>query len=179
MYYINMTIFIPKRGTTLYNMYASTKLTDKVYIENQGTFIITEVIAVIFYKYPHYRRAYVIKKHETKYCNKNDGETYPVTRGTSLPGINESVDIICMATARRFDLLKNMVHNLEKEYGKEIYLIPDLFWLRCTSLLYNTKGIRPTVNSYNIKTLITPYMDGKKINRKYMIYEKENTENEA
>lgn len=147
-----MTIFIPKKGTSLYNMYASTQVDDKYYIEEaEGSMLFTQGVAVIFYKYPDYRRAYVVSLHSEK----------SVVNGTKLPGIKESVDILYRATGRKFDLLKRMVHNMEKRYGKKIYLIKDTFWLRSTSLIEKFNGKESAATAENIEKIIRPYIEQK------------------
>lgn len=147
-----MTIFIPKKGTTLYNMYASTQVNEKYYSdEAEGSFLETEGIAVIFYKYPHKRRAYVINLH------KNNS----VINGTKLPGIKESVDIIYTAQGRKFDLLKRMIYNMEKKYGKKIYTIKDSFWCRAVSLIEKFNGKESAATTENIERLIRPYIENK------------------
>lgn len=149
---LNMTVFIPKKGTSLYNMYAYSKIISKHYYDEEdtkGTYLVTEGVSVILYKYPHYRKAYVVKQHDDK----------SIIDAVGLPGIKEKTDIIYIATGRTFDLLKRMIFNMEKKYGKKIYLLPDTMWLRITSLLEKRIGQESLATENNIEKIIRPYLD--------------------
>lgn len=138
-----MVVFVPKKDTSFFNLYVYTKVSHMEPVEELGYSIHTSPISVLLYKYPNYRRAYVV-------TDAKPGSALP---RTSLPSVTGSTNIIYMATGRRADLLKSMCYSMEKEYGKEIWTYPALYWQRMTSLLNHFNGKTSAANRYNIALL--------------------------
>lgn len=109
-----------------YSIYVNAKITDKVFLEDYGTLIEFEGTAVVFYSYSNHRRGYVI--------TEMDNPGIPLLRG-KIPMVKDEMLIIYEARSRRIDLMKFTLHNLEKRFGSDIYLLPVTYWLALSSLV--------------------------------------------
>lgn len=143
-----MDFFVPKRDTTHFNMYVNTKIIKKTFSdEEQGSYIEGEGLAAVFYKYPDYRRAYLIAPPDGNNDNLME-----------IKNVEQDCRVLYMATARRFDLLKRMIFNMEKEWGKDIWLMPADIWTKLSCLLDKFNGKESMVNYANIMYIAGDYL---------------------
>lgn len=134
-----MVYFIPERNTDIANIYVYTDVETKEYIEGLGTYLYpteSAKIAVLMYKYPKYRRAYVIG--------------IPSLHGSklNLPYIEGSYDILYSAFGRRVDLLKYALYNLRRLYGDTVFTYSEGYWMRLCSLLNHFTGTKSGCTKY-------------------------------
>ena len=109
-----------------YSLFVNSKIKNKMFVEEYGTLIEFEGIALVFYSYSNHRRAYIVAEE--------DSNTIPLMRG-KLPLVKNNVTVIYEARARKVDLLKFAIHNLEKMYGDDIYSFPISYWILISSLI--------------------------------------------
>lgn len=145
-----MLVFIPKKGTSLFNMYCYSDIWDKNYVEDQGTFLHTSDIAVILYKYvgfntnrTDYRRGYVVAKHR---------EDSPV-QGIFIPCVDDEVDIIFQAEGRKIDDLKMMTFNLMQLYTEDVFHKKPYYWQMMTGYLNHYKGQKSAATKFNLELM--------------------------
>lgn len=123
-----------------YSLYVNSYVTKKIYVEGLGTLLCAESVAVAFYSFSNYRRAYVFCE-----CDKASDDI-GLLKG-KLPLIKDNVKVIYFAEGRKIDLLKFAIYNLEKLYGMDIYHYNVSYWLRLTSMIdgmsAHTKTLRP------------------------------------
>lgn len=135
MYNINMplTVKLPeKKKKEEYSLYVNAKITYKKTFDELGTLIISEGSGIAFYSASNSRRAIVFSEIT------DTSSPLPLLEG-NLPYFKEKVKIIYKAKGRKIDLLKFMVYNLEKRYGKEIYILGEIYWLTVASFIDSLK----------------------------------------
>lgn len=140
---------------TSYSLFVQSDITNKTFYEEYGTLIEFEGTACLFYSYSNHRRAYVV----TEKINSQ----IPLLKGT-LPLVKDEITIIYEARARKIDLLKFALYNLEKTYGKKIFTLPISYWVILTSLIdsYN-KNTTTQKTKRNIIAITDKYI--KRLNR--------------
>lgn len=116
-----MTVKIPedKKDRSLYCSCAPLK---RVYVEGLGTQLTCSGTAVLFYTSKNYRRAYVVSE-------RSEPELGAHAMRGRLPLVRDGVFVLGFFEARRFDILKRLVKNLEDLAGKKIYGYGTDFWL--------------------------------------------------
>lgn len=145
-----MLVFIPKKGTSLFNMYCYSDIHEKEYVQDQGTFLYTADICVILYKYvgfntnrTDYRKGYVIAKHTEKSS----------VRGVFLPSIDDEVDIIFQAEGRKIDDLKMLTFSLIEMYSTEVFHKKPYYWQMMTGFLNHYKGTKSGYTKFNLELM--------------------------
>lgn len=133
-----------------YSLFVNSKIKNKMFLEEYGTLIEFEGIALLFYSYSNHRRAYIVAEE--------DNSTIPLLKG-KLPLVKKDVTVIYEARARKVDLLKFAIHNLEKNYGDNIYSFPISYWVLISSLIdsYN-KHTTTHKTKRNLKLLTDKYL---------------------
>ncbi len=134
-----------------YSLFINSKIKNKLFVEEYGTLIEFEGIALLFYSYSNHRRAYVITTEEDS--------RIPLLKG-NLPLVKKDVMILYEAKSRKVDLLKFAIYNLEKMYGEIIYSFPTSYWLLICSLIdsYNNKHTSTAKTKRNLKLLTNRYI---------------------
>lgn len=145
-----MTVFIPEKGTSIFNMYCYSDIKQKQYIKDEGTFLTTSNICVVLYKYvgfntnrTDYRKGYVVAKHTSESS----------IRGVFIPCVDEEVDVIYQAEGRKFDELKMMTATLMKLYTEDVFNKKPYYWQMMTSLLNHYNGKKSYYTKFNIELM--------------------------
>ncbi len=124
-----------------YSLYVSGYIKAKFPDENLGTMLFIEGTAIAFYSASNSRRAVIFQE-----LKENDF-TIPMEEA-HMPYIKQEVRILYKAKGRKIDLLKQMVYNLEKKYGKDFYKYGTLYWLTLASYIdsvrHKSKGSNGT-----------------------------------
>jgi len=123
-------VFIPKKNTSLFNLYCYSRIKQKFYIKDKGSSLTTSGIAFLIYKYPNYRRGYLIREFNGICEEKSD----------VLPSVYSRIKILAMVEGRKIDEWKFLLYRLQQEYGNSIYSRSDNYWLRTN--LYLDERIR-------------------------------------
>jgi hypothetical protein len=131
-----LNVHIPKEG--FFTLYARGKIERKISVDDLGTFIRFEGVVILFYTYPHHRRAYIVR-------NSEELGVFPVMK---LPNVKHPVGIIYRALGRRIDILRNVYWNLEQLNGSGVYSWNTLFWQKVSCLIDGTeKGETKAIKS--------------------------------
>lgn len=87
-------------------------------------------------------------------CEEHNTKNYPLPL-IKPPYVLDKIQVIYKAEGRKVDLLKFMLHNMEKEYGKKIFTLPVDYWMRAASLLasYDPKTRQSAARKENIERL--------------------------
>jgi hypothetical protein len=134
-------VHIPK--DSFFTLYAKGNIERKQTVDNLGTFIRFDGVVVLFYKYPHYRRAYIVR-------NSEELRHYPAM---SLPNVKQQVGIIYRAQGRRVDLLRRVWWNLEQINGRKVYAYDTFFWQKAGCLLDAYHRLRSAATKGNLMVL--------------------------
>jgi hypothetical protein len=141
-----ISVLIPHKGSAPYTLYAY-GIIDEQIEETEGvrfTFSSTSTV-ILFYTYPHHRRAYVITKKEISYIK--NVKVY-------LPHVLEPTYILFKARGRSVDKLKNAIFHLEEESKGMFYIYPISFFYRLFPLIQTEKASR-----YNISLFVKEYKE--------------------
>ena len=146
-----MTIFVPKKNTSVYNMYANAFVINKEYDkQEEGTFITAQGVAVLFYKYPrqNVRQCYIITEHQLEESTQK-----------IMPGVREKVWVLAYVKGKEIDILKTAIFNLEKIYGKTIYkdLLND-FWVKLSLQVFAARKMREPLPKEELTSLVEEYL---------------------
>lgn len=144
---MSVTIRLPagekEKKEDKYTLYVSGNITYLKKDAGNGTLITVEGTAVAFYFASNSRRAIVFQELSEKDYMENGLHS----EEGKLPYIHNLVRIIYrIPGTHRMDYLKMMLYNLENEYGKLIYSLPQPYWLHILSFIdawkpeKNTKG---------------------------------------
>jgi hypothetical protein len=136
-----LNVHIPK--DSFFTLYAKGKIEYKQTVDDLGTFIRFDGVVILFYKYPHHRRAYIVR-------NIEELRNYP---SITLPNVKQKVGVIYRAKGRRVDILRNVYWNLEQMNGRKVYAYDTFFWQKVGCLLDNSHSLRPAANKGNLKLL--------------------------
>ena len=119
-------IHIPNKKYSSFSLFAKTHIEHITTVDEKGSFIESEGIAVLFYKFPHHRRCYIVKE----YCDQD-------LKGIYLPNVSEKVCVLTSIRGKRIDELRFALWNLENFVGTNCYLYSLKFWWRICGLLDN------------------------------------------
>ncbi len=146
-----MTIFVPKKNTSAYNMYVYAYYKEKWFDEKaNGTYFITEGHAVIIYKFYHsdFRQCSIVT------------EDFKKSNGMKLPGIKEKVYEMEMVKGREIDILKNALYKLQKLYTRRIYKeMHNDFWYELYSHVLEAKRKKRFIDYDQLKMWVESYKD--------------------
>jgi hypothetical protein len=138
-------VFIPK--LSFFTLYARGLIQAKHTENSLGTFIRFEGVVLLYYKYPHHRRAYMVRSHD-------ELAHYPAV---SLPNVKPRVGVLYRAKGRRIDLLRNTYWNLEQINGKSVYAWDTLFWQKISCLVDTYNGRKSAAIKSNLMALSKEY----------------------
>jgi hypothetical protein len=136
-----LNVYIPK--DSFFNLYAKGKIEYKQTVEDLGTFIRFDGAVILFYKYPHYRLASIVR-------NSEELRNYPPI---TLPNVKQKVGVIYRARGRRVDILRNVYWNLEELHGRKVYAYDTFFWQKVGCLLDNFHCLKSAANKGNLMLL--------------------------
>jgi hypothetical protein len=136
-----LNVHIPK--DSFFTLYAKGKIEYKQTVDDLGTFIRFDGVVILFYKYPHHRRAYIVR-------NIGELRYYPAI---ALPNVKQKVGVIYRAKGRRVDLLRNVYWNLEQIHGRKVYTYDTFFWQKVGCLLDNFHNRKSAANKGNLMLL--------------------------
>jgi hypothetical protein len=136
---------IPKRS--FFTLYARGSIQAKHTVNSLGTYILFEGVVLLYYKYPHHRRAYIVRSHE-------ELAHYPAI---FLPNVKQPVGVLLRAKGRRIDLLRQAYWNLEQINGKRVYAWDTLFWQKIGCLVDNFNGRKSAAAKSNLMALSREY----------------------
>jgi hypothetical protein len=140
-----LTVHIPEHS--FFTLYARGSILGKRTVKGLGTFIRFEGVVLLYYKYPHHRRAYIVRScDELLY--------YPPV---SLPNIKQKAGVILRAKGRRIDMLRQAYWNLEQLNGKKVYTWDTLFWQKIGCLVDNFNGYKSAAIKSNLMLLSREY----------------------
>jgi hypothetical protein len=142
---IMLTVHIPERS--FFTLYARGNILGKRTVNGLGTFIRFQGVVLLYYKYPHHRRAYMVR-------SRDELSHYPAL---SLPNIRQEVGVILRAKGRRIDILRQVYWNLEQINGKNIYTWNTLFWQKIGCLIDNFDGRKSAAVKSNLILLSREY----------------------
>lgn len=133
-----LTVRVPVRGKEAFNLYVNGRVRSSVHDRERGTLFEFDGRAVLQYGWimggrcAGHRRAYVVS-------NLGDTRCFG---GVYLPNVREPCAVISCAYGRRVDLMRQALFNLERIAGKDVYLLPVLFWQRFACLVDDFDGKR-------------------------------------
>jgi hypothetical protein len=136
-----LNVHIPK--DSFFTLYAKGKIEYKQTVDDLGTFIRFDGVVILFYKYPHHRRAYIVR-------NIEELRNYPAI---TLPNVKQKVGVIYRAKGRRVDILRNVYWNLEQMNGGKVYTYDTFFWQKVGCLLDNFHFLKSAANKGNLMLL--------------------------
>ncbi len=141
-----ISVLIPKKGTALYTLYAYGIVNDKTE-EKDGVRLTfsPQSVVILFYTYPHHRRAYVVTKKEI---------TYSKQKPVFLPHVRDPVYVLFKVRGRSLDKLKNAIFHLEEETKGIFYIYSISFFYRLLSLIQCGKA-----NKYTLFLLVKEYKE--------------------
>jgi hypothetical protein len=142
---IMLTVHIPERS--FFTLYARGNIQGKRTVNGLGTFIRFEGVVVLSYKYPHHRRAYIVRSHD-------ELSHYPAV---SLPNIKQNIGVILRAKGRRIDIVRQVYWNLEQLNGKTVYAWDTLFWQTVGCLIDKFDGRKSAAVKSNLVLLSREY----------------------
>lgn len=116
-----------------YSLYVSGNVIYKHTEAELGTFLLVKGTAVAFYSASNSRRVVVFQEL------KENGFGIPLEKG-NIPYVNQTVRIIYKGKARKIDLMKFLVHNLEKTYGVKPYSLGLPYWITLCSYVDSVRA---------------------------------------
>jgi hypothetical protein len=147
-----LNVHIPK--DSFFTLYAKGKIEYKQTVEDLGTFIRFDGVVILFYKYPHHRRAYIVR-------NIGELRNYP---SITLPNVKQQVGVIYRAKGRRVDILRRVWWNLEQINGRSVYTFDTFFWQKAGCLLDNFHCLKSAADKGNLMVLsrgLQEFQEGK------------------
>ena len=147
-FYMGLDVYIPVKGEGFFTLFAQGCVMGKKASRIVGTFISLKGIAVLFYTYPHCRRAYIVRNiRELRY--------YQAMR---LPNVDQKLGILFKARGRQIDLLRKALYFLSEINGDEAYTYDTLFWQKIICLIESCKGRYSSSLKTNITALHRQYI---------------------
>jgi hypothetical protein len=125
---MELSVRIPKKA--FFTLFAKGWVEGSVTVPEMGTFIRFEGVVLLYYKYPHHRRAYIVR-------NAGDLKHY---RPVTLPNVRQPVGIIFRAKGRRIDILRNVAWNLQQINGTRVFKFDTVFWQKVSCLIESYNG---------------------------------------
>lgn len=148
-----LTVRIPLKGKEYFNLYANGKPVSSVFDEEIGSLFTFEGIVLLQYgwtlqkRQSDHRRAYLV-------CEYTKTENYS---SIYLPNVKEPVAVLGLFYGRKIDEARQAVFNLEKMFGKEIYLYTVGFWQKISCLLDGFENKRSLATKSNLEVLCRKY----------------------
>lgn len=132
--------------------YASGKVREKVYDRSGNVMLVMEGCATVFHHCSNTRRAYVL-------CEDGKWGGMPLM-SVAPPMVTGASGLIYFAEGRRVDLLKFLLHNLESDFGDDVYILGPEYWLSVTSLLdvYDPKKRRSLSTRRNLAAVTRKFL---------------------
>ena len=144
-----MTIFVPKKNTSAYNMYVYAYYKEKWFDEKaNGTYFITEGHAVIIYKFYHsdFRKCSIVT------------DDFKESNGMEIAGIKEKAYVQETVKGREIDILKNALFKLQKLYTRRIYKeMHNDFWYELYSHVLEAKRKKRLIDYDQLKMWVESY----------------------
>ena len=148
-----LTVKIPLKGKDFFNLYANGKPVFSAFDEDTGSLFSFEGIVLLQYgwtlqkRHSDHRRAYLV-------CEYSRVNNY---RSIYLPNVKEPVAVLGIFYGRKIDEARQAVFNLEKMYGKEVYLYSVGFWQKISCLLDGFENKRSLATKSNLEVLCRKY----------------------
>jgi hypothetical protein len=143
---MNLHIHIPE-DKGVFSLFVHGHIMKRTTLFNGGTFLQCGGVAVLYYTYPHCRRAYIARHiGETRYYN-----------AARLPNVEETVALLARARGRQIDLLRKSVYFLSLLRGERVYHYDTYFWQKVVCLIEQCKGRYSRSLRTNIEALATKY----------------------
>ena len=144
-----MTIFVPKKNTSAYNMYVYAYYKEKWFdAKANGTYFITEGHAVIIYKFYHsdFRKCSIVT------------DDFKESNGMEIAGIKEKAYVQETVKGREIDILKNALFKLQKLYTRRIYKeMHNDFWYELYSHVLEAKRKKRFIDYDQLKMWVESY----------------------
>jgi hypothetical protein len=134
-------------GGSFFTLFADGKMKRKTTVPEEGTFITLEGVCALFYKYPHCRRAYIVRGIDELHGYA----------AVCLPNVQERTGILFRARGRQIDLLRKALYFLIKTDGLSVYTYETLFWQRVVCLIEMCGGRYSGRLKYNLEALSGGY----------------------
>jgi hypothetical protein len=126
-----MTVHIPARNSdALFTLFARGAITHKITVADRGSLIALSGVAVLFYAYPHCRRAYIAR----------DIRELRHYKPAQLPNVREKVGILFRARGGQIDLLRKVLFFLSDLNGDNSFRYKTVFWQRIACLVESCRG---------------------------------------
>jgi hypothetical protein len=142
---MELSVHIPKNA--FFTLFAKGWVESHVTVPEKGTFIRFEGVVLLYYKYPHHRRAYIVR-------NAEELRHY---RAVALPNVKQPVGIILKAKGRRIDILRNAAWNLQQINGTRVFKYDTVFWQKVGCLIENYRGRKSAAVKSNLILLSREY----------------------
>jgi hypothetical protein len=142
---MELSVHIPKEA--FFTLFAKGWMEHSITVPEAGTFIRFEGVVFLYYRYPHHRRAYIVR-------NAGDLRYY---RPVILPNIREPVGIILKAKGRRIDILRNVAWNLQQINGTKVFKFDTVFWQEVSCLIESYNGRNSRAVKSNLILLSREY----------------------
>lgn len=142
---MSLTIKLPVKNKSEYSLYVSGDISYLKKVKDLGTLLIASGCGVAFFTSTNARRAIIFAE-----MNENDFNI-PVEKG-HIPYFLQPVKVLYKATGRRFDLVKYICFNLEKDFKKKIYRLGIPYWITLSSFIDSLKGSHITKKMYRRQT---------------------------
>jgi hypothetical protein len=144
---VSISIHIPPKNSGFFTLFAQGNIIHANTL-SEGTFLSVGGVAALFYKYPHCRRAYLVK-------NAADLLHYPPV---ALPNVGQKVGILFKARGRQIDLLHKTLYFLMQTAGVRVFLYKPIFWQRIACLIESCEGHYSPLLKERIFTLRNRYL---------------------
>jgi hypothetical protein len=142
---MELSVHIPKKA--FFTLFAKGWVESSVTVPEIGTFIRFDGVVLLYYKYPHHRRAYIVR-------NAEDTRHY---RPVLLPKVKQPVGIILKAKGRRIDILRNVAWNLQQINGTRVFKFDTVFWQKVCCLIESYNGRTSAAVRSNLVLLSREY----------------------
>jgi hypothetical protein len=145
MEFAALNVHIPKKS--FFTLFAKGWAAHSFTVPEAGTFIRFEGVVFLYYKYPHHRRAYIVR-------NAEEARYY---RPVNLPKVREPVGIILKAKGRRIDIMRNVAWNLQQINGTRVFRFDTVFWQKVSCLIESYNGRNSRAVKSNLMLLSREY----------------------
>jgi hypothetical protein len=140
-----LNVHIPEDA--FFTLFAKGDIRSKTTLPGEGTYIELQGAAALFYKFPHHRRAYIVREAA-------EAENFPAF---NLPELAQKAAVVYRAKGRRIDILRNTLYNIEAEAGLASYSWETGFWQRIGCLIDSWNGHSSRAVKSNIALLCLRY----------------------
>lgn len=148
-----LTVRVPIKDKEYFNLYANGKPVFSKFDEDLGSLFKFEGTVLLQYgwtlqgRQSDHRRSYLVCENT---LTKNFSGLY-------LPNVKEHVSVLGIFYGRKIDEARQVMFNLEKMCGKDIYLYPLGFWQKISCLLDGLNNKRSLATKSNLEVLCTKY----------------------